>query len=320
MTIHPHASEPNDAFYKTLLESTRAIPWRIDWDSMKFAYIGPQIEELLGWAQDSWLSIDDWVERMHPEDRDYVVNFCVSQSQSGIDHEADYRALTADGNYIWIRDVVHVVRSRSGDVEALVGFMFDISERKKNEEALLRLQRELEELSYRDGLTEVPNRRMFDVVMEREWANARRSGRPLSVAMLDIDYFKEYNDHYGHLAGDECLKRVAGMLGRAASRPRDFVARFGGEEFVMVLPETDAEAAEVVAEKCRCLVLKEMIPHHRSKADPYLTVSLGVGTIVPRAADDPSIFIEAVDKMLYRAKQRGRNCVEYSRHQSGAAV
>mgnify|MGYP005749263117 FL=1 len=320
MTVHPHASEPNDAFYKTLLESTKAIPWRIDWESMKFTYIGPQIEELLGWTPESWLSIDDWVERMHPEDRDYVVNFCVSQSQSGIDHEADYRALTADGNYVWIRDVVHVVRGRNGDVEALVGFMFDISERKKNEEALLRLQRELEELSYRDGLTEVPNRRMFDVVLEREWANARRSGRPLSVVMLDIDYFKEYNDHYGHLAGDECLKRVAGLLSRAASRPRDFIARFGGEEFVMVLPETDAEAAEVVAEKCRCLVLEEMIPHHRSKADPYLTVSLGVGTITPTTADDSKTFIDAVDKMLYRAKQRGRNCVEYSRHQSGAAV
>jgi diguanylate cyclase (GGDEF)-like protein/PAS domain S-box-containing protein len=320
MTIHPHASEPNDAFYKTLLESTKAIPWRIDWESMSFTYIGPQIEELLGWTPESWKGIDDWVERMHPEDRDYVVNFCVSQSQSGIDHEADYRALTADGNYVWIRDVVHVVRGSNGDVEALVGFMFDISERKKNEEALLRLQRELEELSYRDGLTEVPNRRMFDVVMEREWANARRSGRPLSLVMLDIDYFKEYNDHYGHPAGDECLKRVAGMLGKAASRSRDFVARFGGEEFVMVLPETDAEAAELVAEKCRCLVLEEMIPHHRSKADPYLTVSLGVGTIVPTATDDQKAFIDAVDKMLYRAKQRGRNCVEYSRHQSGAAV
>ena len=88
----------------------------------------------------------------------------------------------------------------------------------------------------------------------------------------------------------------------------------------MVLPETDAEAAEVVAEKCRCLVLEEMIPHHRSKADPYLTVSLGVGTITPTVADDSKAFIDAVDKMLYRAKQRGRNCVEYSRHQSGAAV
>jgi diguanylate cyclase (GGDEF)-like protein/PAS domain S-box-containing protein len=320
MTVHPHAEAPNDAFYKTLLESTKAIPWRIDWETMKFTYIGPQIEALLGWTPDSWVSIDDWVERMHPDDRDYVVNFCVSQSQSGIDHEADYRALTKDGGYIWIRDVVHVVRGQNGDVEALVGFMFDISERKRNEEDLLRLQKELEELSYRDGLTEVPNRRMFDVTLEREWANARRSNRPLSLIMLDIDFFKEYNDHYGHLAGDEALKRVATLLGGAANRPRDFVARYGGEEFVIVLPETNAESVEVIAEKCRCLILDAMIPHQRSTVDPYLTISLGAGTIVPDANDQSTAFVDAVDKMLYRAKQRGRNCVEYSRHQSGAPV
>jgi diguanylate cyclase (GGDEF)-like protein/PAS domain S-box-containing protein len=320
MTTEHHHLAPDGAFYKTLLESTKAIPWRIDWETMRFTYIGPQIEALLGWTPESWVSIDDWVERMHPDDRDYVVNFCVSQSQSGIDHEADYRALTSDGGYIWIRDVVHVVRGQNGDVEALVGFMFDISERKQNEEALLRLQRELEELSYRDGLTEIPNRRMFDVVLEREWANARRSSRPLSVILLDIDYFKEFNDHYGHLAGDEALKKVARSLGKAAGRPRDFVARFGGEEFVLVLPETDAEAAELIAERCRCLVLEEMIPHQRSKADPYLSISLGVGTIVPTAADEAKAFIGAVDKLLYRAKQRGRNCAEYSRHAGGATV
>lgn len=101
----------DSAVYKTLLESTKAIPWKIDWKSMTFAYIGPQIEELLGWSQDSWISANDWAERMHPEDREWVVNFCVSQSKSGTDHEADYRALKKDGNYVWIRDVVHVVRN-----------------------------------------------------------------------------------------------------------------------------------------------------------------------------------------------------------------
>jgi len=315
-----HDMKPNDDFYKTLLESTKAIPWRIDWETMKFTYIGPQIETLLGWTPESWISIDDWVERMHPDDRDYVVNFCVSQSQSGIDHEADYRALTKDGGYIWIRDVVHVVRGVNGDVEALVGFMFDISERKKNEEELLRLQKELEALSYKDGLTEVPNRRMFDVTLEREWANARRSGRPLSVVMIDIDYFKEYNDHYGHLAGDECLKRVASIISGAASRPRDFIARFGGEEFVMVLPETNAEAAERIAERCRCLVVNEAMPHARSSADPCLTVSLGVGTIVPTPLDNLKTFIDGVDKLMYRAKQHGRNRAEYSSHGGGAEI
>ena len=143
MSIDP-PSQPDSDVYKTLLESTKAIPWRIDWQTMTFNYIGPQIETLLGWPPQSWVSVDDWVERMHPDDREYVVNFCVSQSRAGVDHEADYRALTVNGDYVWIRDVVHVVR-KDGEVEALIGFMFDISERKKTEEHLLRLQKQLED-------------------------------------------------------------------------------------------------------------------------------------------------------------------------------
>jgi diguanylate cyclase (GGDEF)-like protein/PAS domain S-box-containing protein len=301
--------EPDSTVYKTLLESTKAIPWRIDWKTMQFTYIGPQIEPLLGWKPESWLTVQDWASRMHPDDRDSVVSFCVSQSQSGVDHEADYRALTSDGSYVWIRDVVHVVRAADGEVEALVGFMFDISERKRSEEKVLSLQRELETLSFKDGLTNVPNRRMFDLIFEREWGSARRNGQPLSLILLDVDFFKEYNDHYGHLAGDECLKRVARLLGAAATRPRDFIARFGGEEFVLVLPETDAAPARLVAERCRSLVLDERIPHVRSSIAPCLSVSQGVGTITPSENDSATAFLEAVDKLLYRAKQEGRNSV-----------
>ncbi|GAA6130792.1 GGDEF domain-containing protein [Halopseudomonas sabulinigri] len=307
MTDIAREIEQDSAVYKTLLESTKAIPWKIDWATMQFAYIGPQIEALLGWAQNSWLSVNDWSDRMHPEDREWVVNFCVSQSQSGIDHEADYRALTSDGNYVWIRDVVHVVRNDDGEVEALVGFMFDISERKKTEEKLLTLQKELEELSFKDGLTGVANRRMFDSIMQLEWTNSRRTGQPLSVIMIDIDYFKQYNDHYGHLKGDDCLRRVAKALNTAAARSRDFFARYGGEEFILVLPETDAAAAERVAERCRNLVFKEQIQHDYSAVSQILTISMGLGTITPSQKDEPRAFIDAVDRNLYLAKQQGRN-------------
>ena len=102
------------AVYRTLLESTKAIPWRIDWATMQFTYIGPQIEELLGWTPSSWVSVNDWAERIHVEDRQKTVDFCVAQSQQGVDHEADYRAVTRDGDYKWIRDVVHVVRRADG--------------------------------------------------------------------------------------------------------------------------------------------------------------------------------------------------------------
>lgn len=301
--------QPDSAVYKTLLESTRAIPWVIDWESAKFTYIGPQIEALLGWSQDSWITVQDWAERIHEEDRERVVNYCISQSQCGIDHEADYQALKKNGEYIWIRDVVHVVRKENGDVESLIGFMFDISERKKTEQQLVILQKELEELSFKDSLTGVPNRRMFDSILEQEWANARRNHQPLSVILLDIDYFKQYNDSYGHIRGDECLKSVAKALNGAATRSRDFFARFGGEEFVFILPETEEDAAKKIAERCRNLLFKLQIPHEKSQVSAVITASFGVGSIIPGHNDDPIEFIEKVDKRLYQAKQNGRNCV-----------
>ncbi len=313
MSETQHELGSDNAVYKTLLESTLAIPWKIDWATMKFAYIGPQIEQLLGWGRDSWTSVEDWAMRMHADDREYVVNFCVSQSKAGVDHEADYRALTKDGDYVWIRDVVHVVRNENGEVDSLIGFMFDISERKKAEEKVISLQRELEALSFKDGLTGVANRRRFDSSLDIEWASARRGAQPLSLIMLDLDFFKQYNDHYGHMQGDDCLKSVAQTLNLAATRPRDIVARLGGEEFVLLLPETDETAALQVAERCRRMIEKLQIPHEVSAAGRFVTVSMGVGTIrQPSAEMEPKHFIEAVDRLLYKAKQNGRNRIEFS--------
>ena len=296
--------------YKTLLESTKAIPWKLDWASMQFTYIGPQIEALLGWEPSSWKSVEDWAARMHEDERQWVVDYCVSQSKSGIDHEADYRALTKDGNYVWIRDVVHVVRKENGEVESLIGFMFDISERKKTEQELIKLQKELEELSFKDGLTGVANRRMFDSVIETEWLKARQNKQPLSLIIIDIDFFKEYNDFYGHLQGDDCLKQVAETLNNVKARSRDFFGRFGGEEFIMLLPEADENAAWSIAERCRQALFKKQIPHEQSKVSQLLTISLGVSTMIPSQDDEHNELISRADKQLYQAKQKGRNCIQ----------
>ncbi len=141
--------------------------------------------------------------------------------------------------------------------------MFDISERKKTEEKLIALQKKLEEYSFKDGLTGLSNRRMFDTVIEDTWLSAQRNRQPLSLILLDIDHFKQYNDLYGHIQGDECLRRVSSVLAKAIKRPpKDFVGRFGGEEFVIVLPESDADAAVRVAERCISELLREQIPPH----------------------------------------------------------
>ncbi|OZI42567.1 sensor domain-containing diguanylate cyclase [Bordetella genomosp. 5] len=299
------------AVYRTLLESTKAIPWKLDWATMKFAYIGPQIEALLGWSTESWATVEDWAMRMHPEDREYVVNFCVSQSRAGVDHEADYRALTKDNGYVWIRDVVHVVRNDAGEVEALIGFMFDITERKKTEEKLLSLQKELEVLSFKDGLTNIANRRRFDGSFELEWDRAAAARTPLSILMFDVDFFKQYNDLYGHTQGDNCLIEIAQVLSLALDGPRDLVARYGGEEFVVLLPEADQALAMKVAERCQRLLQKKAIVHALSPHGRRVTMSIGAGTVMPNGHATRAGFIKAVDEQLYLAKNNGRDRVEH---------
>ena len=243
---------------------------------------------------------------MHPEDRERASSFCIAQSKAGVDHEVDYRALTKDNGFVWIRDVVHVVRNEKGEVDSLVGFMFDISERKKTEEKLERVQKELEILSYKDGLTGAFNRRMFDTVLEREWLNARQNKQSLSLILLDIDYFKQYNDHYGHVAGDKCLRSVADILERCVRRAGELVARYGGEEFVILLPGADLAHAHETAQNCLALMQQECLPHAASLAANHVTISIGVATVLPDATQDPFTLVNAADAAMYRAKSTGR--------------
>jgi len=304
-------SDDKDDLYKTLLESTKAIPWKLNWETKQFDYIGPQIEKLLGWSQSSWATAQDWIDRIHPDDRDATANLCIAQSEHGVDHEADYRALTADGGYVWVRDVVHVLRE-GGVTKALVGFIFDISERKKMEDVLVRLNKQLESLSLQDALTSLANRRMYDQTMEVEWSRSQRKREPISLIIIDIDEFKQYNDYYGHAKGDECLVKVAQALDGVASRTTDLLARYGGEEFVLMLPNTDRESARLLAERCRQAVIDRHIDHAASSVSDRVTISAGVSTVVPSENSHPSSIFDSADKMLYQAKQRGRNCIEYA--------
>lgn len=132
----------DNGLYQTLLESTLAIPFRIDWPSKKYTYVGPQIEALLGWSQDSWRTVDDWVARIHPDERDATVSRCVELSLAGVDHDAEYRAQTADNQYIWVKEVVHVLCDEDGQTSALIGFTFDITEQKKAEHLRAELEQQ----------------------------------------------------------------------------------------------------------------------------------------------------------------------------------
>lgn len=173
---------------------------------------------------------------------------------------------------------------------------------------LLDSNQQLEAISRTDSLTSVANRRYFDEVLSREWKRSLRNKNPITLVMVDIDCFKLYNDYYGHLEGDECIRTVAKMLKSMISRPMDLVARYGGEEFAILLPDTN-ENAIILAEQCRASILQRCIPHAASKVSPYVTVSMGVATMVPSEDVDLSELIRIADRALYSAKASGRNTV-----------
>jgi two-component system, chemotaxis family, response regulator WspR len=170
---------------------------------------------------------------------------------------------------------------------------------------------ELSRLSTTDGLTSLANRRRFDDVLESECRRARRDGIPLALIMTDVDFFKKYNDAYGHQGGDDCLRRVANVLAQGARRPGDLAARYGGEEFALVLPNTSLEGALIVAEGVRRGVAALNLLHSGSNVAPHVTLSLGVA-VSQSAEDSPDALIERADAALYEAKRGGRNrCDSY---------
>jgi diguanylate cyclase (GGDEF)-like protein len=172
---------------------------------------------------------------------------------------------------------------------------------------MVRQRRMLERLAHVDGLTELANRRRFDEVFDQEFQRARRNGTPLSVALLDIDAFKQYNDHYGHPAGDRALRAVARAAHACVQRPGDLAARYGGEELVLLMPETDAGQARALMDRLRDALSRLAIEHVASPVAPVLTASVGGATLLP--GEDTAALFAAADAHLYRAKQAGRNRV-----------
>ncbi|SMC20357.1 diguanylate cyclase (GGDEF) domain-containing protein [Andreprevotia lacus DSM 23236] len=169
---------------------------------------------------------------------------------------------------------------------------------------------QLRVLAQVDGLTGIANRRRFDEMLSAEWLRCARQGEPLSLILIDVDFFKRYNDHYGHQMGDTCLRQVAHALADAVHRSHDLLARYGGEEFVCLLPDTDADGAahigELMLERIRALRL----PHAQSDVAEWITVSAGCASVLPEPGQDPALLIALADQRLYRAKQQGRARLE----------
>jgi diguanylate cyclase (GGDEF)-like protein len=192
------------------------------------------------------------------------------------------------------------LQERNRELETLV---------EERTQALAEANNRLEVLSYTDGLTGIANRRSFDRMLAQEWSRGQRAGAPLALLMLDVDHFKHFNDHYGHLAGDACLQALARLLAEAGRRAGDLVARYGGEEFVVLLPNTSAEDALETARHIQGAVWSLALPHVET-APGIVTVSLGVASLTPVWQHGAEELVRQADAALYRAKQAGRNCLQ----------
>lgn len=176
--------------------------------------------------------------------------------------------------------------------------------------AKIKLQTDqLENLSTIDGLTGIYNRRIFDETLVRKWKRMLREKQYLSVIMCDVDFFKLFNDNYGHQTGDKCLQTIVDTIKASLKRPSDFVARYGGEEFVILLSDTTPEGAQHLAEDIRTSVHDLKIKHDKSQIDEYVTLSLGVSSVIPHKGLLPIDLIETADRALYECKKKGRNRV-----------
>ncbi|MDB5651810.1 MAG: diguanylate cyclase [Hyphomicrobiales bacterium] len=244
---------------------------------------------------------------LQPQSRDLVAQALqrLSTGEDCISETLECRG--PDGSIIWLEAVSTRVLDQNNKLTEIITNLRNVTEQKLLEQELIAHQRQLEAENLTDALTSIPNRRAFDKALLNEGARAERGCFPLSIIMIDIDFFKSYNDHFGHVEGDETLREVGARLLSCMGRPADFVARYGGEEFAVILPDTDLAGAQHVAEGLRIAVQTLLLPHPGNPTG-FVTISLGVTCKVPGSKDRG--LVQAADEALYRAKSAGRNRVE----------
>ncbi|MDK9709449.1 MAG: diguanylate cyclase [Desulforhopalus sp.] len=268
----------------------------------KIVECNPQILQILGYLEVSLIGRNIFT-LFHPDDLQRVPSQ-LDKLRAGEIVFVERHLRTAAGTYLLFEQSGKKIND-----DLIILLYRDITERKIAEMALERANQALDQLAHIDGLTQVANRRKFDQVLQSEWQRTRREGKVLGVVLGDIDFFKQFNDIYGHQTGDDCLRSVAQVLSRQIRRPADLVARYGGEEFVMLLPDTSYEGCQQIAEKARKEIEVLRIPHSGSTVQPVVTMSFGVAAGTANDMEKPADLVETADKALYRAKNAGRNRV-----------
>lgn len=317
-------SEDEERFKLFVLATGDGI-W--DWNLIENRfYFSSRWKSMLGFADDEFEgSFIEWQNLVHPDDLGKLLMMWTKCTEGETSYTIEYRIKNKSGQYIWVKSRTIALIDSNGDVYRLAGAHTDITDKKDAELKLFNHQKNLEfeiqertsdlekanerlkELASIDGLTGLNNRRAFDEAIKREWNRCKREHKYFSLIMLDIDYFKMYNDTFGHLEGDIVLKRLSGALTATVRRATDIVARYGGEEFVVILPDTNEKRVLDAAHKIQKYVDGLNIPAVKESVHKNVTFSMGLGTAMPGDNNDWQSTLKQVDQALYQAKKSGRN-------------
>lgn len=295
----------NEAIYKLLLDHSPDMIILSPFDESR-RYVSSAVTQMTGYTAEEYLALKA-VNTFHPEDRGVAERVLQGLHQGELEHTFRYRIGHKDGGYGWVEAIVTgYVDEVSHQVSGYVATVRDIADEVEREERLVSEYRALSEAAALDELTGLANRRAFNQAVEGEVLRQSRSTRELSLLMVDVDYFKGYNDLYGHGAGDACLRAVAKALKDALRRGSDIAARIGGDEFVVLMPMTESAGAEVVAANLLKAISALAIPHAQSPHGK-VTVSIGVSSWPAEMVLNAEALIETADRALYAAKELGRN-------------
>jgi diguanylate cyclase (GGDEF)-like protein/PAS domain S-box-containing protein len=294
------------SLHRLVTDNSRDVIIVADFDGNR-SFVSSASEAMFGWKREEMLrKSNEWV---HPDDLP-MLHSHIKAMHSGVQQGMiEYRVRKKNGEYVWVEANVCIIHDPVTGLPSGNLILFrDISERKRAEQQLREAYRAVEAMSLTDVLTGLANRRRFDQYLATEWRRCVRDNKPLSLLMCDVDQFKAYNDTYGHQHGDSCLKQIAEACMDVVSRPGDLVARFGGEEFVVALPNTESEGALQVANEICESLRSRRLPHTGS---PFgiITISIGCATLIPQAGMHAPDLIAMADHALYTAKHNGRNQV-----------
>jgi diguanylate cyclase (GGDEF)-like protein/PAS domain S-box-containing protein len=272
-------------------------------------YVSPSFSNLTGWSNEESLRIH-WSAMVHPDDQ-VSVDAALSALKNGAEQvTSTFRYIRKDGTLLWVEARMHIIPAADGERQFIAN-MRDVTKRKAAEDAVTVLNAVLAAQAKTDSLTGLANRRHFDESLDFEWSRAMRTGSKLSLLMIDVDRFKLYNDRYGHQQGDTCLKAISDGIARGARRPGDLVARYGGEEIVVLLPDTDEPGTLEIGERIRASIETNALQHEDNLPWGVATASIGTATLEPDAIEcrEASQLIALADQALYDAKRAGRNRV-----------